>query len=339
MAILTYEETPVIPLEKAFPDFLTGGGIFEAFTDFEWIPDNDSAFSLDVDYFLNRSGRKVAAPLVCRYVDAETQALDSSAIGVIASVIQIRFGGKWNKLWEQYASTVSILSNTDITHTVEYDTAEGGTTTDALNKEGTETQTIKGTETKTETFSDPLQNPFKTTRQISGSYKDTDSTVSTRTGSQLVTDKGNLLNNVYGFNSSSAVPQSSSGPETAAGTTQETTYGANGLIDTNSGGVERTYTNYKDEVTQSGSKTTTDSYGQDGKTIETSFDDRSDTHTITHGKTHTGTDTTTEAGYRNLSLKDKLEFIKTLYTDPTINNFFEVVFSDMDSVLTCPIFV
>lgn len=339
MPILTYEEAPVIPLEKAFPEFLTGGGIFEAFTDFEWIPDNDSAFSLDVDYFLNRSGRKVAAPLVCRYVDSETHELDSNGIAIIANVIQIRFGGKWNKLWEQYVSTASFLANTDITHTVEYDTAEGGITTDTLDKAGTETQTIKGTETKTETFSDPSQNPFKTSREISGSYKDTDTTVSTRTGSQIVTDKGNILNSVFGFNSSSAVPQSSSGPETASGTTQETTYGQEGLKDTNSGGVERTYTNYKDEVTQTGSKTTTDSYGQDGKTVETSFDERSDTHTIEHGKTHTGTDTTTETGYRNLSLKDKLEFIRTLYTDPTINNFFEVVFSDMDSVLTCPIFI
>lgn len=345
--MIAYLNAKMMPLEKAFPDFLSGGGIFDEL-EFDWLPDSSTKLSCNMDYYLNRSGRKMASPLVARYVNAVTGVLDSSAIESLAHVITMRFGVKWNRLWKEFSSKVSFLNNVETSVNIKYGKKVSHLTTNNLTKEGTETDTIKMTETVEDDYTG--DNPRTTTRIISGSYTDSTKGSDVRTGSQKVVDKGAVQNSVFGFNSSTAVPSSVNGPADAQiGTTQETTYGdgteGSGLIDSTETATTRTYgdsetqTPYSDAVSETGKKKTTTSYGTEGKTIEKSFGNRKDLRSGTDNENYSGDDTTTESGYRYNRATDKLAMLEALFNDPTINDFFEVVYADIDTVLTCPIFV
>ena len=115
-----------------------------------------------------------------------------------------------------------------------------------------------------------------------------------------------------------------------------TTYGENGLKDEESSTTERTYDGYKDEVTETGQKTTTISFGPDGRKETLSFNNRSDSKSTSDTVTHSGTDETTEQGYRYNSLVE--EYI-TLFLSADYLDFLEIVFSDCDEVLTLPFYV
>lgn len=345
--MIAYLDAKMMSLEKAFPDFLSGGGIFDEL-DFEWLPDASTKLSCNMEYYLNRSGRKMAAPLVARYVNPETEALDSSAIESLAHIVTMRFGVKWNRVWKEFSSESSFINNVETTMNVKYGKGVSRLTTDNLSKTGSETDTVKMEETVEDDYTG--QTPRITTRTITGSYTDTTEGTDTRTGSQKITDKGALQDSVYGFNSSTAVPSSLHGPANEqVGTTQETTYGdgteGSGLIDSTKTSTTRVYgdsehgTVYADSVSETGKKKTTTSYGQEGKTIEKSFDKRNDTRTVVDSEMQSGEDTTSESGYRYNRATDKLAIIQALFNDPSINDFFEVVYADIDSVLTCPIFV
>jgi len=345
--MIAYLDAKMMPLEKAFPNFLTGGGIFDEL-DFDWLPDATTKISCNMDYYLNRSGRKMASPLVARYVNPETGALDSSAIESLAHVITMRFGVKWNRVWHEFSSQSSFINNVETTVTVDYGKSVSRQTTDNLTKSGTEKDTVKMEETVEDDYTG--QSPRTTTRTITGGYTDTTEGKDTRTGSQKVTDKGSVQDSVYGFNSSTAVPSSVHGPlNEQVGTTQETTYGdgseGSGLIDSTKTSTTRVYGNsetgtvYTDSVSETGKKKTKTSYGVDGKTIEKSFTARTDSRSGSNSETHSGADTTSESGYRYNRATDKLAMIQALFNDPSINDFFEVVYADIDSVLTCPIFV
>lgn len=345
--MIAYLDAKMMPLEKAFPNFLSGGGIFDEL-EFEWLPDTSAKLSCNMDYYLNRSGRKMAAPLVARYVNPVTGALDSSAIEKLAHIITMRFGVKWNRIWKEFSSKSSFINNVETTVTVGYGKSVSRLTTDNLTKNGSEKDTVKMEETVEDDYTG--QTPRTTTRTITGSYTDTTEGTDTRTGSQKVTDKGALQDSVYGFNSSMAVPSSTHGPANEqVGTTQETTYGdgteGSGLIDSTKTSTTRVYGNsetgavYTDSVSETGKKKTTTSYGSNGKTIEKSFANRKDARTGTNNETQSGEDTTSESGYRYNRATDKLAMIRALFNDPSINDFFEVVYADIDSVLTCPVFV
>ena len=118
-----------------------------------------------------------------------------------------------------------------------------------------------------------------------------------------------------------------------------TTFGDDGLVDTSSTGSSRTYQSYVEEDTETGKRTTVTSYGNDGKREELSFTNRADERSKDETVTASGKDTTTEKGYRYSRAADKLEIIRALFADPSINDFLAVVYNDLDAVLTCPIFV
>lgn len=215
----------------------------------------------------------------------------------------------------------------------------------------------------------------KSERTTTGGYKDTDTTAVTRTGSQKTTEKGGVTNSVYGYNSSSAVPASISAPsDSALGTTSEieylgngvadthsgnihreydegglkestvesgktkvsTSFGQDGITDTESGGIERTYTDYKESTVQSGSRTTSTDYGANGKTNELSFSNRRDSTHIDETESHSGTDTVTQIGYKLNSLL--AEYID-LFMSAEYIDFLAIVYADCDEVLTCPFYV
>ena len=408
--MIPYRETEAMALEDAFPDFLTGGGIFDALTGYDWIPDSTVALALNQEYYLNRSGRKLASPLVSRLVDADTGTLVTNEINQLGNIISMRFRAKWNKFWRDLIDTNSVFQNINYSETTEYGHKIKTDADNTLTKSGSETHTLNGEQDVEESF--PDNNGRVTTRSIAGGWKDTNNTATTRTGAetttesypggsgrvtekvtkggwedrdgtatvrtgvQTVTDSGDTQESVFGFNSSSPVPASRSGPvssltqqtsygengikdqksgaitraydattglqekTTETGSKQlQTSYGENGIKDTNTGDISRLYQNYQDTVSETGRKLTKTSYGASGKTDELSFSGRNDNNVIDETVEHSGTDGKTVTGYNIRRLSDKLDILKEMYSNPALYDFFEIVYSDIDLVLTCPIFV
>lgn len=238
----------------------------------------------------------------------------------------------------------------------------------------TDTRAITNVRTGAENTTESYPTARISTKSISGGYADTDSTSSTRTGRQTVTDKGETATTAYGFNSQSGVKTQKVGPDTSAGTTTETdygsglidarsgaitrsynqyqeattesgsrqlstTYGESGLSDAESGNVNRVYNNYRDEVTESGTRRNTMSYGNDGMIDEQSFNNRQDARSASASETNSGSDSTKQTGYNIRRLSDKLDILTAMYENPLLNNFYEIVYRDIDEVLTIPIFV
>ena len=397
----TYGQIQMIPLEEALPNL----EIFKNMSGLSFIPDATIASYLDLEYFLNHSGRKIAAPLVLRLSDEDNYET------LLANMITNRFRPKWEQLFSRYSdiSTINLLNNIN----VEQSTSHGKVTTqvgsDNVTQGGKETRTEKGTETHTESYD--ANNPRISEREISGKYtdtensvatrsgtqevlesfpesrksakvttggySDTDSVKNTRTGSQLVTDKGDTLSATFGFNSSSSVPTQVVGPrDSSIGTTQETTYGTNGLIDAHSGaitrqyaenglkeevtesgqhktattfgidglkdsikgGTTRSYDNYKDKVTESGVKKIEISLGEDGKTNSLTFENRTTNRSTSDTVTNSGTDKVTETGYR-YRRDELLQQYLTLFTSSNMIDFLEIIYNDVDEVLTLPIYI
>ena len=396
-----YSQIRITPLEEMIPNL----EIFRLMSNVSFIPDATVGKYLDYEYFLNRSGRKAASALVMRISDEDN--FESE----LANMIVNRYKPKWEQLFSRYSdmSTKDLLNNINVTQETTHGKVTTRVGTDNTSQVGSETHTLNGRETRTESYDSA--NPFVTSRAISGSYtdtsneesvrsgrqetlesfpetrksskvttggySDTDTITNTRTGSQKVTDKGDTLTGTYGFNSSNSVPTTRVGPaDSSLGTTQETTFGDNGLIDAHSGsvtrsyvgdglkeevtesgqkktsttfgedgltdtttsGTTRTYQNYKDEVTESGTKSVEISYGSGGKTDELSFNGRATNKSFSDTVTNSGTDTVEESGYR-YRRDELLQQYLSLFQNANMIDFLEVVYSDVDEILTLPIFV
>lgn len=395
----------MLPLKEAIPS----ESIFHFMAGLSFIPDSSIASYLDSEYFINRSGNKQSSPLVERWSGQPDQ-IPGELETKLASVIVSRYKPKWETLFSRYSalSTLDILGNINISRETIYGKSTEKSGDSSTTKTGTETETTRLNETRTESYDS--QNPRKSSRTISGKYtdstnekstrsgteeilesfptdrkstkrttggySDTDTVTNTRTGSQKVTDKGDTLSSTYGFNSSNPVPSSVVGAsDPSLGTTSETTYGELGLKDAHSGsitraydsesglveetsesgqrktattygqdglqdslqsGTTRSYDNYKDELTESGTKSLNISYGQNGKTVENSFNNRSDSTTSSETSTDSGSDTVTESGYKYNSLVN--EYL-ALFMGAEYIDFLDIVFTDCDEVLTCPFYV
>ncbi len=398
-----------ITVKQAFPNALNGAGVFDYMGALPWINSADDSFVFDSEYYLNRSGDKVVSPIVESLVDSETGELTSDKVEQLARIIVARFSRKWGKLWDEYASEYSIFSNVDLEVKTSYGKTVSGSNTDTLTKTGAEKHTLSGEENReesypdqtgrqtrrtiaggwkdtdtttttrkgTETATESFPSTRLTVKQTTGTYKDTDTTATTRTGTQTVTDRGDTQVSTYGFNSSSSVPSTVTGPASGS-VTQDTTfnaladtksggitrtygdgqggnplterteesgakqlltsYGEDGITDENSGDVTRLYDNYVDTVQETGRKNLKISYGQGGKTDTLEYNNRSDSRSGTTMSTNSGMDTTTTKGYNIRNLSSKLDILTAMYENPNLNNFFEIVYSDIDEVLTRPMF-
>lgn len=332
---MTVGEMEMKPLEEMIPNL----NIFESMSGVSFITGNTVAQYLDKEYFYNHSGRKIASPLVCRLYDAES----STYVSTLAGIIVNRYKPKWEQLFSMYSglSTKSLLDNLGYKKETTFGKSTHTVTSDDIEKKGSETKTDSGEEITTESY--PGNNKRKTKTVVSGSYADEDTRASTRTGSQKITDKGDTQQSVYGFNSSTAVPSSISGPSDASvGVTSETTYGTDGLADTNSGSVTRRYgvddgdEGLVTEVEESGEKSITKSYGQNGKSKKLSFTGRKDERDIDTQVDNEGSDTEEYTGFNHKSLVTE---VLMLLESAKMIDFLNIVFDDVDEVLTLPVFM
>lgn len=285
-------------MEMTLQEAIPSNEIFSHMSGLTFIPSPTVAEYLDLEYFYNHSRNKAASPLV---LGLNVQTWDEGELETkLASIIVNRYKAKWEQMFTRFAdmATINLLDNINLERETEYGKEVTTDGTDDVTKSGSETHTLGGSETRTESFPESRkttrkitggwkdtdttsttrtglqdvtesfssQTPRTTSKTTSGGYTDTDTTVNTRSGQQIVTDKGNTLTGTYGFNSSSAVNASIVGPETSAGITQETTYGQDGLIDAHSGGISRSYgeNGLTETTTETGAKTISTSFGQDG---------------------------------------------------------------------------
>lgn len=293
-------EVAEIPLSKVIPT----EKIFAYMPNVSFIPSPTIAEYLDIEYFANISGNKQASPLVEKLSESEWGIGEFET--KLASIILNRYKIKWEQLFARFSdlSTLNLLHNIHVVKDMEYGKVTETEGSDELTKSGSETHTLNGSETRTESFpqdrtttrnitggwkdtdttattrtglqdvteSFSSQVPRTTSKTTSGGYTDTDTVTNTRTGKQVVTDKGNTLTGTYGFNSSTAVNTAITGPETSAGVSQETTFGEEGLIDAHTGGVSRSYgeNGLIETTTESGSKTLSTTFGENGLRDENS---------------------------------------------------------------------
>ena len=302
-------------LNEAFPDWLTGYGIFGTLQSLEvpWQDDNMAA-SLDIAYHGEQSGEKYISPLVAKIMAGES--LTTTEKTTIANAIFAVCGRNWTELWDTMSYEYDPISNYDMEENMMNDITEieygkTQTVTDDLThtKKGTETRTPDTTETRTDDL----------THAKSGTETLTPDTTETRTPHNLTdttTDK------VYAFNSSAF---------------------------DNSDQSETVRSGYED-ITKSGTEETEfDTSLTDSGTVETTLEgtdemayDLTDTDSGTKKYEDEGTDTHTRnytlTRKGNIGVTTSQQMIQS-QRELWIWNFFrDVVFPDLDRYLTLAVY-
>lgn len=313
-----------------FPDAADDGG--SIFGVMDWVPwyHVADAQALSLDYFYNHSGLKLPSGLV-RQMSDEDGVIDSEAQALLSNILKARFKPKWIALWEQQTGlSESPVSDYAESMSRSRDITEGADTSvvisDTLEKEGTESDALSGSDTTTDGVGEV---PRKVTKRISGGWKDSDTTSVTKSGTETITETGGHRTSIYGFDTQSmdGVRQSVVAPLEDTGT--EVSF--DGRSDTNSGDITRLYNSYKEETSIAGTRTDSTLYG---KTTTRSFEDRKDQRDRTEDTEHAvGTSDFTEelVSGRKKSLADM--FADTIQAFDS-HDYFDIVYSDMDDVLT-----
>lgn len=345
-------------LNNVFPDWVMGGGIFSVLQDFP-VPwkDSDIAWDLDLEYHGNFSGDKIISPLVEKIKSGDT--LTETEMNMLAMAILSVYGTNWAKQWETLSLEYNPIENYRMVETMTDDetvTEYGKSTTRTDNlthrKTGTETDTPDITESRT----DDLTHEKTGTETVTIDETDTrtDNLTHGKTGTETRTDNltdtttpnltTNAANKIYGFNSATAVP-SDEQTGTQTGTNTETHTGTEqkqyNLSETDSGtettvkdGENETSYNIteQDSGTQSTHRTGTDEREFNTTDTDTGtqtiLDGGSDTHTRNYELTRSG----------NIGVTTSQQMIESERGLWVWNFFFDVVFPDVDRVLTLQIY-
>lgn len=344
-------------LIEVFPNWLTGGGIFTALQSLNvpWV-DDGIAQELDTVYYGSHSGDKNISPLIDKVMDGDS--LTSGEITTLAQSALAIYNKNWSKLWDTLTFEYDPIENYRMTETGEDDTVDTygktHTRTDNLThgKTGTDTNTLNLTDTRTDNLTHGKIGTDTNTLNLTDSR--TDDLTHGKTGTDTLTLNTEVLttpdlqndttNEVYGFDSNSAVPSgeqhtSATGTNTVENTGTETT--AYNTSETDTGTQTTTHTGtdataYDTTETDTGTQTTTHT-GTDATTYGAT-----ETDTGTQTDADTGTDSRnlqhTLTRYGNIGVTTSQQMIQA-ERDLWMWNFFNnVVFKDMDNLLTIAIY-
>lgn len=297
-------------ISEIFPDWMISGGIFSALNELDvpWKDENIKT-SLDLEYFGNISGSKILSPLVDKLLIGET--LSDTDIATLARVIYSINHVNWDKLWETLEFEYDPIENYSMTETMTDDQTVieyGKTHTRTDDLEHTRT----GTETETPDITD--QRTDNTTHTKTGTETDTPDLTEETTPDKTITQD----NSIYGFNSVSASPTGSQ-EQTETGTETVTKTGT----DEHEYDLEE-----KDTGTVTNKRTGTDEREYDLTDADTGTvvdeDEGSDTHTRNYVLTRQG----------NIGVTTSQQMIESERNLWIWNYFYNVVFPDVDRVLT-----
>lgn len=350
--------TKTVRLNDVFSDWFTGAGIFATLQNFNipWKSEN-IANDLDLEYHGNLSGDKIISPLVSKISNGET--LTNTQKTQIASAIYAINAKNWTKQWATLSLIYNPIENYRMVETMTNDqtvTAYGKTSTRTDNlqhaKTGYDSLGSDITNTRTDNLSHS-KSGYDTT-DIDYTDTRTDNLGHTKTGVDTVTPNTtetttpNLTNSststVYGFNSSNAV-NANGNSQTATGTntvthtgTEQTSYNTS---ETNTG----TQTNVKDETQQinynsydTNTGTQTNRQITDNKTNYNISESDTGTQSTTDGGNDTSTRNYELERSGNIGVTTSQQMLKSERNLWIWNFFRNVVFPDIDRVLTVQIY-
>ena len=350
--------TTATKLNDVFPRWLSGEGIFGSLQtlDVPWKNDN-VALSLDVEYHGNRSGDKLISPLVSTLSDGGALSADDKLM--LSTALVSICGNKWSKEYATLSLTYDPISNYDMTEIMSDDTTiteygKTNTRTDNLShtKTGTDTQrpdltetttndierTHTGTETQRPDLTETTTNDIE--RSHSGTETQTPNTTETTTPNvtrQNTTGIAGL--NSGGYENANQTIETTTGNSTVAKTgTDTTTYD---ITDTDGGTVtketEGTNTTTYNITDTDGGTVTKETTGTNTTQYNTTD---SDTGTQTYRDTGTDTNTRNYTLTRtgNIGVTTSQQMIQSERELWLWDYFYNVVFPDIDRILTLPIY-
>ena len=262
------------------------------------------ATELNLNYHLNRSGKKIISPLIESYTDNEG-ILTAPQKAEIADAIFAIYNDKWTKLYSLLSLEYNPISNYDMTETEEI---EGATETE-LHRTGTETN--HGTGTDAHAYTGTQTNADTGTETTTHTGTKGVVTNETSTGSS----EGATDNTVYGFNSTTAVNDSGSeNTTTAESERDETSTTTDNLTDTRTDALSHLRT---DNLTDTETRNISDQLTRNTTDAETG------SNTVSRTLTRSG----------NIGVTTSQQMIQASI-ELWRWNFFTQVFEDIDTILT-----
>lgn len=297
-------------LIDVFPDWLTTGGIFTSLTGMPWSTAVTGSI-LDIEYYGNISGDKAISPLVEKLLNTSGE-LPSTSIAKLVDIIKARYTTPWTKLYATLSIEYNPLHNFKVETTVTPDLEIKRTPnlTHTSTSSSSNTMTFNDTETVTDNTTE-TRTPNLTSEETSKEET-------------IVSIQNSDESSQYGFNSSDAVPTDESEGSVTNTTTKDPTKNANTTTETGTETVANT-------GTTTTANTGSDTNAEQGLTTST------DTGTDT--ETHKGTETTETEGFRAIYGMQSQQVLLDEERKSWLWQFFDVVFRDVDSVLTIPIYI
>lgn len=363
-----------LTLNDVYDDWLTGGGVLSSLNTAPWYS-SVSDTGLDLAYHGTHSGGKFVTALLYNFLDDDGH-ITVSGYSSIATMLMAKYGAKWTHLWQLYATQYNPLhaynmSETEVSEDTGTETTEiDGEIRRARNQTLTESGSHDSTATRTPNLSEATS-----TREVTDATVETERTPNlseatvldeniqltgyetgeTTYGHVVTTDddqtKAATLS-VFGFNSATAVPKETTS-ETDTNDSTVTHSGKDTTTKDTDSETDRDSTSTKtttgtDTVTEDTDSTVT---GSNTK-LTTGTDATRDTGTTTGTTQNADSETTGEDRTSELTVDRRNEVTRTrqgnmfkapaellsLDRDFWLTEFFDIVFSDIDKLLTLGIY-
>ena len=178
------------------------GPILYYYTTFhpDWLPDQSTAETLDIEYLYNHTGYKIISPLVNKLLPSSGK-LTTQVYVEIAQIIGQLFGQSWDKEFATYAAEYDPISNYDMEEVMTDD--ETVTEYGRTNLRTDNTQSERTDNTQSERTDDLLNERTDDTTLL---HTQNLTHVKSGTETQAPEITVETGDSVYGFNSSTAVP-------------------------------------------------------------------------------------------------------------------------------------
>lgn len=142
-----FERDEYIRLSQVFPNGIIGNGIFSQLDGMPWSGEVDGA-TLDIQYFGNISGDKIISPLLKKLLK-EGETLDIVSLSNVVKIIKAMFSKSWESLYKAITADYNPIQN--------YDMTEESTDNEEINENGSNTGTQENARTYGKTVTDTVQ--------------------------------------------------------------------------------------------------------------------------------------------------------------------------------------
>ena len=210
--------------------------------------------------FLANNGLRTPSPIVEAVQGTVGEELTNEELDVLAALILEQYKIKWDKLAEVYDIEYDPIHNYLDTWSDENDGSKNETESDSYTRTDTFGHTVGDTNLRTDNLTETVT--YGRTETRTDNLAETEDVTTTNTGS------GSESNNLYGFNSSTAVGADTSSNSNSNTETVDRDVHNTGTQATNSGGADTT----ADTGTRTDARTITNS-GSDGRSYSESRSD------------------------------------------------------------------